>query len=95
MAEGLRTLRKMLASDTAFPLSDAAREKLTEQMETGLEHATTCGTLLSHLATRPAAEQRSLLTVLQQMRAKPRRWTDMTEAGAPGGTTPSSSEGRP
>jgi hypothetical protein len=84
-----------LASDAAFPLSDAARAKLTEQMETGLEHATTCGTLLSHLATRPAEEQRSLLTVLRQMRAKPRRWTDMTEADAQCRTTPSSSDDRP
>lgn len=41
----------------------------------GLDHAATCGTLLSHLQSLPAAKQAALLEELRQLRARHRRWS--------------------
>ena len=76
MLDSLRTLQA-LSTDRQAKLSESERKTVAEQLETGLQHAATCGTLLSHLQALPAGEQRELLEACVPVRQHPRRWTQL------------------
>ena len=59
------------------PLPEGARDRLIEQLETAMDHALSCGTLLSHVTTKDPAEQQRLLDQLEDIGRRGHRWTEL------------------
>ena len=49
----------------------------SEQLETAMDHALSCGTLLSHVTSKDAAEQQRLLDRLEDISRRGHRWTEL------------------
>ena len=77
MLDSLRTLQALAADSPSARLSDSDRQAVAGQLETGLQHAATCGTLLSHLQSLPGNEQLELLDTMRAIRQRPCRWTEL------------------
>lgn len=80
-ATGLRLIKEILAAD-AGPTNDHARWLLIERCNRMLDHAQSCGTLVSHLASLPEEEQRELLEKLETIRDLHHRWSELGDPGA-------------
>jgi hypothetical protein len=79
--DALRTLQTT-PTDAWTPETQAA---VHASLQTGLDHAVTCGTLLSHLTVLDEEQQRHLLCDLQRFRAEGPRWTQLHAEPAEGG----------
>ncbi len=72
---GLGLIRDILARGDEVP-DETARYCLADQCRQMLDHAQSCGTLISHLSALPPAEQRDLLGELEAIRDLGVRWTE-------------------
>lgn len=61
-------------------MSANKRKQLLVSMQVGLEHAATCGTLLSHLAALPSQTQTHLLEEYLKLKHSGKRWTQLATA---------------
>lgn len=72
-----RAVASLLARNADERLSTAERARLHQQVKTGLDHAITCGTLISHIAGLDPKRQQELLDKLLDLRRKGRRWSEL------------------
>ena len=72
---GLRAVKALRAA--AHEPDKKGTEALLEAAQTALDHAVSCGTLLSHVTTLGESEQAELLQKLLDLRKQGRRWTEM------------------
>lgn len=72
--EAVRTLSKLAAGK----VPDASeREQLLVDLRRALDHAVSCGTLLSHVTALPDEEQEAFLAELERYRDLGHRWTEL------------------
>lgn len=76
-AQGQDAVRAVLRRNADVPFRETERRILVEQMETALEHALSCGSLLSHLGNLDAATTRKMHEQLLELRMLKRRWTSL------------------
>lgn len=77
-AEGRKAIEALLAlKKTGEPLGTAQREEVLQGVQTALDHAGTCGTLLSHVSVLDDVRQAELLEKLQEARQRRHRWTEL------------------
>lgn len=76
---GLSVIEDILRAGE-HPPSPEEREELIDRIGQMLDHAATCGTLLSHLSTLPPEKQAEMLTELRVIRGRNRRWTDLANS---------------
>ena len=57
--------------------SDTQKQHWLNGMRRGLDHAASCGTLLSHLQTFDPQRQRTLLTRLDELRLRGKKWSEL------------------
>ncbi len=80
--EGRKAIASLLeARDGAADESAVDRGQVVAQLQTALDHAVTCGTLLSHVDAFSSAEQESMLARLLALRAGAPRWCAAPAAG--------------
>lgn len=65
----IEALRDLIENSHQGPVSEAKMQELITKLQTGLEHAVSCGTLLSHLTVLDEKTQRQLLDELRRSRA--------------------------
>jgi hypothetical protein len=71
----LRGLRDLLGHREHLQLSAEERARITDDIQTGLDHAIACGTLLSYLTVLDERTKRLYLDRLTDLRGKQPRWT--------------------
>jgi hypothetical protein len=81
-AAGRDGLRTLLSIETGT-LSPAAEETVREQIHVALEHATTCGTLLSHVAALDEGIKERILAKHHEIESRAHRWTELSLRGIP------------
>ncbi len=67
---------KTLLSGRVAELDDEGRTRLLGQVEIALDHAISCGTLLSHIGDLDPAEEERVLERWQEIRARSPRWSE-------------------
>lgn len=72
------TLQTLIELQAASSMDEAARLRWLAGLQEGLEHAATCGTLLSHLETLPEERQAELLDSLRSLRSRKSRWSELS-----------------
>lgn len=65
-----------LRSHPAEGIDDATRRRLIEQVQTGLDHAMSCGSLTSYLTTLDESQYEILLGKLHTCREAGHRWSE-------------------
>lgn len=75
-SEGQNAVRLLVGSEE--PLDAAERERLKGQIQTTLDHAVSCGTLLSHLDALDDSRQEKLLDRLLELRERQQLWSEFT-----------------
>ena len=70
-------LKTLVELQSAASMDELHKSRWLVGLQEGLEHAATCGTLLSHLQTLPDAEQTQLLEELRSLRKQPIRWSEL------------------
>ena len=80
---GRDLLTRILRSDSRRRLGDEEQARLLQQAEMMLDHAVSCGTLLSHLTTLDQTTQKEYFAALLALRQQAKRWTEIPEP-APG-----------
>src|SRR5208283_733120 len=73
----------VLKSDSWRRLGDEEQARLLQQAEMMLDHAVSCGTLLSYLTTLDQTTQQKYFAALLALRQQAKRWTEIPEP-APG-----------
>lgn len=73
VADALQEIRRSSLSE----IPDETRSKWDRDLQTGLDHVVTCGTLLSHLSVLDAPAQQRLLADLQRLRYEAPLWTEL------------------
>ncbi len=68
---------RCLQSTRSTQWSPEKQQAMHSSLQTGLDHAVTCGTLLSHLSVLDAEHQEALLGQLQRLRTEGPRWTEL------------------
>jgi hypothetical protein len=76
-ALGQNAVLHLVRRDESAPLTAAERATLIEQVETALDHALSCGSLLSYLSTLSTKRHGEMLQQLLDMRAQECLWTDL------------------
>lgn len=71
----LRGLRQLLAARDSLPLDGNRRAEVIDDLQRGLDHAISCGSLLSHLTTLDSQTQQHLLGRLTEFRSRGTRWS--------------------
>lgn len=74
---GVDALRALIGAEDPAGLDEAARKRILEQLRTALDHAFSCGTLLSHVTSLPESEQSDLLEDLKRYRSERHLWTEL------------------
>lgn len=74
---GLGVIRRLVDLPPGRPLLPEERRELRNDAQMMLDHVVGCGTLLSHLLSRPAQEQTRLLDRLLEYRQHNCRWTEL------------------
>ena len=69
----------VLKSDSWRRLGDEEQARLLQQAEMMLDHAVSCGTLLSYLTTLDQTTQQEYFAALLALRQQPKRWTEIPE----------------
>jgi hemerythrin-like domain-containing protein len=78
--EGRHAVKTLLERKKAGQAIDPRdREELIREVETAMDHAGTCGTLLSHVATLDDERQAELLEELEKFRKQHHRWSELEE----------------
>ena len=72
---GLGLIRDIEALGPDAPEKEVC-SRLADRCRQMLEHARSCGTLISHLTDLPQEEQTDLLAKLQEIRGRGTRWTE-------------------
>ncbi|MHC4429725.1 MAG: hemerythrin domain-containing protein [Planctomycetota bacterium] len=80
---GLDAVRTLLAHDPQQPLEPEQKRRLIEESRTALEHAVSCGALLSHLTVLDERRQAEILEDLRSIRKRGRRWTERPTGAGP------------
>jgi len=75
----LEAIRFLLGRDKTQSLAKEDRTRLIEQVQTGIDHAATCGTLLSHITTLSHDQQTQMLCRLEDLRVLGLHWTDLND----------------
>jgi DNA-binding PadR family transcriptional regulator len=83
-AHGKGALRTLVSLDPAGQLGADERAELAQQIDKMLEHALSCGTLLSHLDSLDTARHEQLLGKLRALNRTPKRWTQLSETRTEG-----------
>jgi hypothetical protein len=83
---GLDALRAILAHDQTASYSEEEQRMLVEKARIALDHATSCGTLLSHVAGLTEDHKQELLRHYRQIERRGRRWTELH--APPGSSSP-------
>lgn len=78
-AAGQHAIRELSRITSGTVLTPDARKALTHDLDVALDHALSCGTLLSRLDTLDEAERERLLSTLMSLRDEHRKWTDLPE----------------
>ena len=73
---GQSALRALLSRRDAA-LSPGERDELIARLRTAMDHALSCGTLLSHVTGQGPEAQRRMLERRDEMIARGRRWTEL------------------
>jgi hemerythrin-like domain-containing protein len=75
---GVEAIRALEAIEEGSPqLDDASRQRILKQLRIALEHAFSCGTLLSHVTSLAKSEQDALLEELERFRSEAHLWTEL------------------
>lgn len=74
--EGQEAIRSLLRSEG--PLQP---DEVAHHLRTALEHALSCGTLLSHLEGLSDEEREKMVEQLRELREQSVRWTEVEESG--------------
>lgn len=74
---GVEALRALEAIEDPEVVDDTERERILGHLRRALEHAFSCGTLLSHLTSLSENDQQSLLADLEGFRDKGHLWTEL------------------
>jgi hypothetical protein len=77
-AVGQGAIRELVSLGPDASLGDEKREELAQRVDDTLEHAVSCGTLLSHLDALGSREREDLLNELRKLRASSGKWTDLS-----------------
>lgn len=72
-------IRFLLQHPTPDDVQPEERMELIDEVQTGLDHAISCGTLLSHLTVLDAETQQKLLDSLEQCRKEAKQMTDLRD----------------
>jgi hypothetical protein len=75
--EAYRAVESLLAHAESDRLNSEEQARLHRQVKTGLDHAITCGTLISHIAGLEPRRQQELLEKLVQCRREAHRWSEL------------------
>ncbi|NQV28978.1 MAG: hemerythrin domain-containing protein [Rhodopirellula sp.] len=67
------------------PIDDIARARLVDQVQTGLDHAESCGSLMGHLTALDESQHETFLQKLYACREAGRRWSDYCTSHEPNG----------
>ena len=73
----LRAIKRLLIRGEDRPLDSEAQSDLIDDVQVGLDHAESCGTLVSHLASMPPDQQRQSLERLAQFQREGLRWSEL------------------
>jgi hypothetical protein len=76
--EAVRSLSKLEPGDVP---EAAERDRLVLDLERVLDHAVSCGTLLSHVTSLPEDEQERFLAELERYRELAHKWTELHPGG--------------
>jgi hypothetical protein len=74
---GQQAVKTLLSHTPGEPLTEEERMELIEGLDTMLDHAVGCGTLLSHLDGLQEAGKKELLDQLLELRRRGVRWTEL------------------
>jgi|GEM_PF-6914845 len=72
-----KTLQSLFQWEKDNRLDGQTQQELVENTNLALDHATSCGTLLSHLTTLPDDDQTRLLEKLRHLREEGICWTEI------------------
>lgn len=75
---GQKALRTLLHAKDA-QIGPGEQAKLVREFQIALDHAASCGTLLSHLTALPEEEQNKFLEQLFDFNRQGHRWTELPE----------------
>lgn len=73
----LAGLEQLLNHRGSTPLGEEQRAQVIAKMQTGLDHAISCGSLLSHLTALDPQIQQQMLDRLHEYRREGTRWTTL------------------
>lgn len=76
-ATGRRAIADLLQLKAGEKLSPEHRQQLLDSIDVTLDHALSCGTLMSQADRLGETEQHALLATLKEMRADEPRWTQI------------------
>ena len=72
-------MQRLLEADLSRVDLSALQTELQGLFRVAVEHAESCGTLISHLRALSPSQQQAALSRLQQLRARGVRWTELAE----------------
>jgi hypothetical protein len=78
---GRQLLARLLENECTSDMAAEERARLVDQAAMVMDHAVSCGTLLSHLTALDMTRQGEFLDRLLKLREHPRRWTHWTTDG--------------
>ncbi|HSF14875.1 MAG TPA: hemerythrin domain-containing protein [Vicinamibacteria bacterium] len=74
---GVEAIRALEELDTSDAVDPEQKELILKHLRRALQHAVSCGTLLSHVTAMSEEDQRDLLDALEGFRENGRRWTQL------------------
>ncbi len=83
---GRVAINRLLGNRTRERLEPEERTRIVAGLHEALDHAVSCGTLLSHVTTLDPARQQEVLEQLLSYRRKGHRWTDRPPYKVGGGS---------
>jgi len=78
---GMEAVRTLSSLEAGSVLSSDERERVLFHLQRALDHAVSCGTLLSHVTSLAEPEQKQLLDELERYRSLAHKWTDLHRDG--------------
>jgi hypothetical protein len=74
----LEAVKALISSKNQERLEPQLKEQLLQSLTTGLDHAISCGTLLSHVTSLDQKRQDEMLTRLLDLRRIGHRWSELS-----------------
>lgn len=81
-ASVLEAIEWLQSPPSESPIDVNTRERLIQQIQIGLEHAETCGSLLGHLTTLDEPQHQNYLKQLLECRERGRRWSNRRQTSS-------------